>query len=101
MANLSPKGSRPAQTDETSSAKPVQVFRFGAVSVAIFSEEIETPNGKKTVPNVSLRRGYRDATGSWHHTHGLRKADLLPAAHALVECYDFLAKEDADAPDAE
>ncbi len=93
MANLSPKGIRPAPTDATSSAKPTHSVRVGTLSVAVFLQEIETASEKKQIPSISLRRSYRTSDGKWEHTHSLRQSDLLPAAHALVECFSFLAKQ--------
>jgi hypothetical protein len=94
MANTSPKAERPASTkDAANGAAPVGSFRFGSVSAAVFTNRVTTQGGKTLdVFNVSLRRSYRNAGGEWEHTHTLRTADLLPAAYALLKCYDFIAE---------
>lgn len=93
MANTSPKAQRPADNEDvTSSAKPAATFRFGDVSAAVFTKQVQTEGGKTfNAVNVSLRRSYRDSDGEWRHTHSLRAADLLPAAYALTKCYDMVA----------
>lgn len=93
MANTSPKAQRPAENkDVTSSAKPTGTFRFGDVSAAVFTKQVETRDGKSVnAVNVSLRRSYRDASGDWQHTHSLRAGDLLPAAYALIKCYEMVS----------
>ena len=87
-----PTATRPAIQDATSSAKPTATFRFGQVSAAIFTNDVKLSNGKTAkVPNVTLRRSYRNAQGTWEHTHSLRASDLLPAALALTRCYESIA----------
>ena len=92
MATISPTGVRPPQTDGTSSAKqPTAVFRFGAISAAVFTNQVKLQSGKTaTVANVTLRRSYRSGE-TWEHTHSLRAQDLLPAALALTRCFESLA----------
>ena len=95
MAHTTPPGIRPPSTkDETPSApatKPVASFKFGSVSAAVFTDEVKTVKGPVAVHNVSLRRSYRDAEKAWHTTHSLRPTDLLPAAYALLKCYEVIA----------
>ena len=89
MANPSPTAQRPAATDATSSAPaskkpPLAIFRFEAVSAAVYADEVKTAKGTFPVLNVSLRRSYRDDKGEFHHLHTLRAGDLLPAALARI-----------------
>ena len=79
--------------------KPVAVFRFGSVSAAVFVEHVTKGDRPVALLNVSLRRAYRDAQDVWQHTHSLRADDLLPAALALMKCYEFV--EDARGNDDE
>ena len=101
MANNPPKGIRPPVKDETPPASPVATFRFGQVSAAVFADKLKLPSGMTaTLSNVSLRRSYRNAAGSWEHTHSLRVADLLPAAFVLTKCADFIATSQATGADS-
>lgn len=87
---------RPASQDATSeTGKPVAVFRFGDISAAVFADEAKTKDGRTIrVAKVSIRRSYREADGTWQPTSSLRRDDLLPAAHALMKCYDFIAGDE-------
>ncbi len=94
MATTTPTAPRPVVTqDATPSASinrdPIAVFRFERVSAAVFADNVKTPGGMKTFLNVSVRRSYKDADDAWQFTHRLSVPDLLPAALALMKCYDF------------
>jgi hypothetical protein len=85
MANALPTAERPASKDAT----PLATFRFENVSAALFTKEVTTQGGEKVdVFHVSLRASYRTADGEWKYTHSLNSRDLLPAALALMKCYD-------------
>lgn len=82
----------PAKSLATVEAKvPVATFRHDDVSAAIFRETYA--DGVATY--VSLRRSYRDTSGAWQHTHTLTRGDLLAAAFALTQCYEYLATSKA------
>lgn len=82
----------PTKTPATGEAKvPVATFRHDDVSAAIFRETYA--DGIATY--VSLRRSYRDSSGAWQHTHTLTRGDLLAAAFALTQCYEYLAASKA------
>ena len=71
---------------------PDAVFRHGSVSAAVYRKQQTTKDGKSFETfNVSLRRSYRNAKGSWEQTHNLRGEDLLHASFALTKCYDFVS----------
>ena len=93
MATTSPTAQRPATQDATSPAKsPTFTCRFGQVSAAVFTNQVKLQSGKTAnIPNVTLRRSFRNAQGDWEHTHSLRASDLLPAELALTRCYEHLA----------
>ena len=83
-----------ANTSPTSPAKPVASFRYGTVSAAVFTNTVKKDGETFDVQSVSVRRSYR-SDDEWKTTHSLRKADLLPAAFALVKCFEHLTT-DAD-----
>lgn len=87
MANTLPKAEHPASKDAT----PLATFRFENVSAAVFTEQVKTKVGANVdVFHVSLRTSYRSADGEWKYSHSLNRGDLLPAALALMKCYDFI-----------
>ena len=99
MAKPSPTAPRPAIEDATSPApaanQPVAVFRFEHVSASVFANDVKLPQGSVTLLSTSLRRSFKNADGAWQHTHSLRASDLLPAALALLKCYEFVTEAQA------
>ena len=93
MTSISSKAKRPAdQQGATSSAKPVARFGNETVSAAVFKEQRTTKAGKPfTAFNVSLRRSYRKADGSFGYTHTLRGDDVRDAIEALKKCDSYIA----------
>lgn len=93
MANTSSAAKRPAdKQDATSSAKPVARFGNETVSAAVFKEQRTTKKGEPfTTFNVSLRRSYRNANGSFGNTHTLRGKDVCDAIDALKKCDSYIA----------
>ena len=60
----------------TTTPKPVDEVRFGAVKAAIWRNE--TDNGSRF--NVTFSRSYRDSEGEWKSTSSFRRDDLLVLA---------------------
>ena len=79
--------------------KPVESFRDGPISAAIFTDEVTNKAGEPfTVYNVSLRRSYRLSSGEWKDSRmSIPANDLLKAARALEQCNDFVAEQKASA----
>ena len=82
-----------AEVETTKALKPIQAFRYGRVSAAVFVQSFQRNGQAEFGYNVSLRRSFRDAQGKWHWTHTLRAEDLPPAAVALQKCYEFILDE--------
>lgn len=92
MANTSPKAAPSASKKATPSANLVAHFRYGAVSAAIFADEVETKSGDSfTRYSVSVRRSYRNERGEWAYAHTFRGTDILAASVALQQCFAYIA----------
>ena len=72
MGNTPTTAQRPAVKDATPPApaakKPLAVFRYENVSVAVFIDREPTKKGGKPLYNISLARTYRDDAGAWKTT---------------------------------
>lgn len=92
MANTSSKATRPADKQGvTSPAKPVARFGTETVSAAVFKEQRTTRKGVSfDAYNVSLRRSYKKADGSFGNTHTREAKDLQDAIDALKQCVEFI-----------
>ena len=83
-----------ATSPETSPAKPVARFGNETVSAAVFHEERKTKKGESfDAFNISLRRSYKKADGSFGHTQTLQANDLDAAIDALTKCKDYIAQQ--------
>jgi len=68
--------------------RPVKKFRAGAVSVSIWSNDVE---GKDTTFNtISLDRVYKDKEGEWQNSGSFRVNDLPKAMVVLNKAYEYL-----------
>jgi hypothetical protein len=75
--------------------KPLATIKAGAVSSAIFENEI-TVNGKKvTVMKATLQRRYKDKDGSWKSSNSFSKQELPLAIFCLEKCFEKMVGEDS------
>lgn len=70
---------------------PEHKIRSGAISVAIWANEQDSPNGKIVYKTVSFERTYKDKDGKWQSTNKLRAADLPRAVLVLNKAYEYLS----------
>ena len=75
--------------------KPEKVIRFGAISAAVFTNEVETDAGSKTIRNVKLQRRYRNADGEWKTSTSFTLIDLPVAVEVLRLAIDYVAGREA------
>jgi hypothetical protein len=90
LANFTMTNSTPESTGTTASAPtkaPLATFRYGHVSVAVFRDNPTIPLATR----VSIRASYKDENGIWQRVSTLSIDDLLPAAFALSNCYEYLS----------
>lgn len=76
--------------------KPEKVIRFGAISASVFTNEIETDGGKRTIRNVKLQRRYRDSAGEWKTSASFTLADLPTAVAVLERATVYVADKEAE-----
>lgn len=69
-------------------SKPLRVFKYGAVSVAIFENRAQT--GNYTFLTANIQRRYQDADGDWQSTTSFTKADIPAARRALQVALEFI-----------
>lgn len=75
--------------------RPENVIRFGSTSASVFTSEIETDGGKKTIRNVKLQRRYRNASGEWKTSTSFTLADLPTAIAVLNRALEYVAGKEA------
>ena len=75
--------------------KPVMSFgpyptdRNTSIEVAIWANQIEVNSQPVTTHNVTVKRSYRDAQGTWQANQNFRPHDIPVLLHALGKAYDY------------
>jgi len=80
--------------------KPENVIRFGAISASVFTNEIDTDGGKKTIRNVKLQRRYKNGD-EWKTSSSFTLADLPTAIAVLERALDYVAGREAETSNGE
>ncbi len=57
---MAKKPAEQTQESETDRRKPEAVFRIGFVSASVFTHDVESDNGKRTLRSVNLQKRYKD-----------------------------------------
>ncbi|HOW71091.1 MAG TPA: hypothetical protein PKY77_10860 [Phycisphaerae bacterium] len=71
--------------------KPTHKVQFGSVSVAVWSNDIETGNGTRTVQRVTAERRYKDKDGTWKSTGSFSATtDLNRLILALQKAQEYV-----------
>jgi hypothetical protein len=75
---------------------PDKRFKFGGISVSLWSENRAGKDGSSFVSwSAKLERSYWDPkSGDWKHTNSLKESDLPKAIAALQEAYVYVMKKD-------
>ena len=74
--------------------QPERVIRFGAISASVFTNQIDTDRGKKTLRNVKLQRRYKDGSG-WKTSSSFTLSDLPTAIAVLERALQYVAGKEA------
>lgn len=79
---------------------PLKSFRSGALSVAIWENEVLGNDGEpSTFRTVTFERRYKDKQGEWKSTNALRINDLPKASLLLSKAYEYLVLTGTDEED--
>ncbi len=74
-------------------AQPEKRFKVGACVASVFSNEVDTSDGKIDVKSVSLQRIYKDKDGTFKHTASFKANDIPKAVLALTKAYEYLTSD--------
>ena len=67
---------------------PEKKFRAGGCSATVFSNEIKTPTGTKTIKNAVLERTYKDRDGNFQTSKSYSLNDIPKAILVLQKAYE-------------
>ena len=70
--------------------KPVEKFRAGQVSCALWENEINVNGTVKTVLKASVSRRYKDKDGNWKTAQSFSRNEILLAVYCLEKAFDAI-----------
>jgi len=82
------------------SQAPVDKFRAGAVSGALWENEINVNGQRKTVLKVSVSKRYRDQNGEWKTSQSFGRDEIPLAIYCLEKAFAAIIEKHT-APAAE
>jgi hypothetical protein len=74
-------------------AKPVQKFRAGQVSCALWENEITVSGRKIKVLKATVERRYKDSDGEWKSSGSFARNEISLAIYCLQKAFDHIIDE--------
>lgn len=75
--------------------KPEKVIRIGYVSASVFTHDVETDGGKRTMRSVNVQKRYRDGD-EWKYTSSFNLGELPQAIRCLELAQRFVEGREAE-----
>jgi len=77
--------------------KPNKKFKAGAVSAAVWANEMKDRQGKRfSVYTVAFERNYKDRDGNWKSTNSMRINDIPKLQLVAHEAYEYLVRKGSE-----
>jgi hypothetical protein len=80
---------------------PVDKFRAGAVSGALWENEINVAGQQKTVLKVSVSKRYRDQNGEWKTSQSFSRDEIPLAIYCLGKAFQAMVEKHTAPADEE
>ena len=77
------------------SQAPVDKFRAGAVSAALWENEITVGGQRKTVLKASVSKRYRDQNGEWKTSQSFSRDEIPLAVYCLGKAFEAMVEKHA------
>ena len=82
------------------SLQPVDRFRAGQVSCALWENDIIVRGQQKTIVKASISRRYKDRDGNWQTSQGFSRNEIPLAIYCLQKAFDTIIAEQSAQPEA-
>ena len=66
---------------------PVERFRAGQVSCALWENEIEVAGERRTILKATVSRRYKDANGDWQSSESFSRNEIPLVIYCLVKAF--------------
>lgn len=77
--------------------KPEKVFRIGFVSASVFTRDVDTDDGKRTIRSVNVQKRYTDGD-EVKYTSSFGLAELPQAIRVLQLSQQYVEGREAEIP---
>lgn len=67
--------------------KPVKKYRYGAIQIDVWENEVKTAKGTAKFSSVSYQRNYKDKDNKWASTTSLRMNDIPKLIYGMQQAY--------------
>ena len=74
--------------------KPEKSYRYGAINVSVFENEIVSGGKTIKLKKISFQKRYKDSDGEWKNTNNLDVNDIPKAILAFSKAYEYLVLTD-------
>ena len=79
--------------------QPIERFRAGQISCALWENEISVNGQQKTILKASLDRRYQDRNGNWKSSQSFSRNEIPLAIYCLKKAFESIIEKAKD-PDA-
>lgn len=70
--------------------KPVAKYRAGAVSSAVWENDINTNGKTVTVLKATVERRFKDATDTWKSSNSFSRNEIPLAIYCLQQAFEYI-----------
>jgi hypothetical protein len=74
--------------------QPMHTFRAGAVSCAVWQNEIQRNGESQKICKANIERRYRDKDGRWQSSTSFARNDIPLAIHCLQQAFEAMIEDD-------
>lgn len=79
-------------------AKPVVTFRAGAVTCALWENEIRVDGSPQKILKASVTRRYQDRSGAWKTSQSFSRNEIPLAIYTLQKAFEAMLQRPEDEP---
>ena len=76
--------------------QPIERFRAGSVSCALWENEIGVNGQQKTIVKASLDRRYQDRNGNWKSSQSFSRNEIPLAIYCLRKAFESIIEKAKD-----
>jgi hypothetical protein len=77
-------------------SEPIQKFRAGQLSCALWENEINVNGQTRTVLKASIARRYKDANGDWKSSTSFSRNEIPLAIYCLEQAFEAIIQHNGE-----